>query len=199
MGDVEAVDVWKGYASGWVLRGITLSVRDVVVIYGINGSGKSTLVKILAGLIPPTRGKVERRGRLGVVLQQPMMHPDLTVEENLRFYAKALGVDHRETTEMFGLGRYLRAKFSQLSFGWRRRADLARALLGRPDVLLLDEPMLGLDREGRRAVVEVVHSFKGPVLVTASSVCDYVELNADRWFELKDGVLSPLEPICGRI
>ena len=114
---MKAVDVWKRYAAGWVLRGVTLTVRGVVVIYGVNGSGKSTLVKILAGLIPPTRGRVERRGRLGVVLQQPMMHPDLTVEENLRFYAKALGADHREVAEMFSLGRYLRVEFSHLSYG----------------------------------------------------------------------------------
>lgn len=194
---MEVVDVWKRYTVGWVLRGVSLAVGGLAVVYGVNGSGKSTLVRIIAGLTPPTRGEVRRPGRLGVVLQHPMMHPDLTVEENLKFYAGALGVGYEEVVEMLDLRRYLRFKFSLLSYGWRRRADLARALLGRPEALLLDEPMLGLDQEGRRAVAEVVQSFRGPVLVTASSLCDYVKLEADGWFELRDGVLHPAEPACG--
>ncbi len=194
---MQAIDVWKRYSSGWVLRGVSLDVRDVVVIYGANGSGKTTFVKILAGLVPPTRGEVRRPGRVGVALQQPMMHPDLTVEENLRFYAGALGAEYGEVVEMFGLKRYLRAKFSHLSYGWRRRADLARALLGQAEALLLDEPMLGLDSEGRRAVAEVVRRFGGPAVVTASSTCDYVEIGAAAWFELRDGALRPAAPTCG--
>ena len=93
---VQAIDVWKRYSSGWVLRGVSLDVSSIVVIYGANGSGKTTLVKILAGLVPPTRGEVRRPGWVGVALQQPMMHPDLTVEENLKFYAGALKADYRE-------------------------------------------------------------------------------------------------------
>jgi heme exporter protein A len=194
---VQAIDVWKRYSSGWVLRGVSLDVRSIVVIYGANGSGKTTLVKILAGLVPPTRGEVKWSGRVGVALQQPMMHPDLTVEENLKFYAGALKADYREVVELFGLEKYLHVKFSHLSYGWRRRADLARALLGGPEALLLDEPMLGLDAEGKRAVAEVVRRFKGPAVVTASSMCDYVELGAEAWFELREGTLRPAAPTCG--
>ena len=113
---VQAIDVWKRYSSGWVLRGVSLDVRNVVVIYGANGSGKTTLVKILAGLVPPTRGEVRQPGRVGVALQQPMMHPDLTVEENLKFYAGALKADYREVVELFGLEKYLHEKISHLSY-----------------------------------------------------------------------------------
>jgi len=194
---VQAIDVWKRYSSGWVLRDVSLDVRSVVAIYGANGSGKTTLVKILAGLVPPTRGEVRRPGRVGVALQQPMMHPDLTVEENLKFYAGALKADYREVVELFGLEKHLRARFSHLSYGWRRRADLARSLLGGPEALLLDEPMLGLDAEGRRAVAEVVRRFKGPAVITASSMCDYMEVGAKAWFELREGTLRPTAPTCG--
>lgn len=194
---MQLINVWKRYRD-WVLRGVSLDVKGVVVIYGANGSGKTTLVKILAGLIPPTRGEVRRQGRVGVALQQPMMHPDLTLRENLKFYAGALKASYEEVVEMFDLRRYLDTKFSHLSYGWRRRADLARALLGEPKALLLDEPMLGLDAEGRRTVAEVVNRFAGPAVVTSSSMCDYVELRAESWFELRGGALLPTTPVCGR-
>jgi len=176
---VRVVDVRRRYRK-WALRGLV--VKGIIVIYGL---GKSTLVKILA--VPPIRGRVGDR----LSVRHPIMQ---TV--GAESYAGTLGVERREVVEMFGLGRYLRVKF--LSYGWRRRVDLAGALLGRLDTLLLREPMLGLCQEGRRVAAGDVRSFRGPVLVTALSMCDCVE-EGGAWFELRGGVLAQVEPICGRI
>jgi ABC-type multidrug transport system ATPase subunit len=131
-----------------------------------NGSGKTTLLRIMAGLSRPTRGRVlwngaplDPRGRrhIGVVLQQPMVYGDLTGEENLRLFAGLYGVrDARQAArrwlERAGLEDAGRTLVRHYSKGMRQRLAVARALIHEPAVLLLDEPLDGLDLEGRRSV-----------------------------------------------
>jgi len=188
-------DIWKKF-DNWVLKGVDLDVAGRVLIHGHNGSGKTTLVRIAVGLLAPTRGSVERAGRLGVSLQHPLLHPDLTVEENLKFYARAVGAAYRELAEELGLVPYLKTRFAHLSFGWKRRADLARALLGGPDVLVLDEPLIGLDPEARRVVADALNRRGVSMLITASSPCEYLQLRIDRFYQIVDGKLVPTQPPC---
>ncbi|MET1128397.1 MAG: ABC transporter ATP-binding protein [Thermoproteota archaeon] len=157
----EVEDLWKTYdGSTWVLRGISFAVSpgEFLLIVGDNGSGKTTLLKIIAGLLKPTRGRVMVCGRpptdieakrcMGVVLHGTMLYDELTVRENLELYAALSGTSLKSielSMKMLGLDERMNQAAGWLSYGWRRRADTARALLGRPRLLLIDEPLSGLD------------------------------------------------------
>ncbi|MBX5437148.1 MAG: ABC transporter ATP-binding protein [Alicyclobacillaceae bacterium] len=158
-------DVDKEYDMKPVLCGVTLSLQEGrrYVLTAPNGSGKTTLLRVMAGLARPTRGRVLWGGRpmrpadrrhLGVVLQQPFFYAELTGAENLLLYAELYGcrpaqriVD--EWISFAGLEEARDLRVRQYSKGMVQRLSLARALLHRPAVLLLDEPFDGLDSDGQ--------------------------------------------------
>lgn len=208
---VEVVDVWKKYEElgDWVLKGIDLSVAESekVFILGANGSGKTTLIKIIAGLIRPSKGKVsilgiepyypEAKSLMGVVLHTSLVYSPLTVEENLLFYAKLFGVndyspENDEIVEILKLKAKINEKVASLSFGWRRRVDIARALIHKPSVLLLDEPFTGLDDTGVSDLITVLdmHTSRGGVVIaTAPKETDIGPLKDVRVLKLEGGRL----------
>ncbi len=165
------------YGGRWILKGVDLSLEpgSIAVLEGPNGSGKTTLLRIIAGLVQPSRGQVTVACKrcIGYVGHQPLLYRDLTVEENLRFYAGALMTEEWITGSriwrLLGLEEYRRRRVEELSYGWKKRADLARALLSRPRILLVDEPFTGLDEEARSIVAVLLReiaSRKGAVLAT---------------------------------
>ena len=140
-----------------------------MALLGPNGAGKSTLFQILSGLFVPDGGAVRIDGRdirrdavpalarLGIVFQQPTLDLDLTVRGNLRFHARLHGLSRRTTAERMtteldrlDLADRINDAARTLSGGNRRRLELARALLHRPGILLMDEPTVGLDPASRR-------------------------------------------------
>jgi ABC-type lipoprotein export system ATPase subunit len=167
----EARGVSKSYDRGkiTVLQDISLTVREgeLVALWGASGSGKSTLLHLLGGLDAPDRGELRicgldprteanrltlRRRQLGFVFQLHNLIPDLTVEENLRVPAFAIGQDARATTdrihqlaEEVGLRPRLRHRIQDLSGGERQRTAICRALMNSPRLLLADEPTGSLD------------------------------------------------------
>ncbi len=171
---LEARNVWKRYStSSWVLRGGNLSLEpgEGVLIVGANGSGKTTLLRILAGLMRPSRGSVKVNGLppysprarrlLGVVLHHSLLYPELTVKENLTYYASLYGLKNYnpledEVFKSLGLKPYVSKRVGELSFGWRKRVDLVRALMHRPKLLLVDEPFTGLDDSAARVLSMVL-------------------------------------------
>lgn len=210
---LELVDVWKRYSEDgpWVLRGVSLSLPPGVAVgvVGGNGSGKTTLLRIAAGLLHPSRGRIRVGGSdprdpgakrlIGLVAHHSLLYGQLTVAENLEFYARLYGVEGYDprsdpVVESLGLSRFLGRRASELSFGWRRRADIARALLHSPRVLLLDEPFTGLDPEGVEALAGILegHVARGGVLVaTAPRIGDLDPLGGVRVYRLRGGSLEP--------
>ena len=209
---LEVVDVWKKYREEgpWVLRGVNLKLpeRTAVAVVGGNGSGKTTLLRIAAGLLQPSKGRVFVAGLdprdprakplIGVVMHYSLLYDQLTVAENLEFYAKLYGVEDYDpnsdpVVEALGLTKFLERKASELSFGWRRRADITRALLHKPRVLLLDEPFTGLDPEGVDALAGILESHVsrgGSLLATAPKMGDLEPLKPLKVYRLRGGVVE---------
>jgi len=154
----------------------TVNPGECAILLGPNGAGKSTLFSLVTRLYDSRDGLIEIAGfdikrqscralaRLGVVLQQPTLDLDLSVIQNLRYHASLHGLPSRTAKtrieeELTRQGMYERRdeKVRQLNGGHRRRVEIARALLHKPDVLLLDEPTVGLDVPSRKAIVDYVH------------------------------------------
>jgi ABC-2 type transport system ATP-binding protein len=154
----------------------TVSPGECAILLGPNGAGKSTLFSLVTRLYDSRDGLIEIAGhdikrqstkalaKLGVVFQQPTLDLDLSVLQNLHYHASLHGLPRKITEariveELTRQGMYERRdeKVRQLNGGHRRRVEIARALLHKPDVLLLDEPTVGLDVPSRKAIVDYVH------------------------------------------
>jgi ABC-2 type transport system ATP-binding protein len=154
------------------VAGVTFSVRrgELFALLGTNGAGKTSVMELLAGLAPAAPGSVrvlghdpgrERgriRSRMGIMLQEGSFPPDLTVTETARMWAGTLTAPRpaAEALELAGLRHRAGVAVRSLSGGERRRLDLAMAILGRPELLLADEPTTGLDPESRRATWRLI-------------------------------------------
>jgi heme exporter protein A len=175
-----------------VLRNVSLSVQEPqsIFICGINGAGKSTLLKILAGLIQPDSGSVsicgkclrsqteQVKSKLGVIMHQSMVYPDLTVLENLEFIARLYALTERKNKiasiiERVGLTAFRYDKASVLSRGLLQRLSIARALIHDPKIVFADEPFTGLDTESVKYLTEMLETFRsggGTIVLTTHDV-----------------------------
>lgn len=163
---LNAVEV--DYARGRALGPVDLSLApgEIVALVGPSGCGKSTALRLLAGLEAPTRGTVTRaagRGETSVVFQSPTLAPWLPARDNVALPLELEGVAKKDALQAadqalrkVGLGAALGARPAQLSGGMAMRASLARALVTRPRLLLLDEPFAALDEITRRALADDV-------------------------------------------
>jgi len=147
--------VGKRIGRRWLLRGVDLDLQpgESLALVGENGAGKSTLVRMIAGVEGTDEGTVEARGRIGYCPQEPGLLDLLTADEHLVFFGRGLGLDAAEARERgrmllgeFGFrGPQLQVVSKHLSGGSRQKLNLTLALLGDPDLLLLDEPYTGFD------------------------------------------------------
>ena len=151
---------------------IALSPGEVVMLLGRNGSGKSTLIKVLALATQPDHGSVSEdalsdrnaRTAIGYVPQEIALFEDLSVWENLRCFAPSYTPDPsariKETMEALALTDIRRKLIKSLSGGQKRRVNLAAALLGTPQYLILDEPLAGVDVQSEERIMTLLHSYK---------------------------------------
>ena len=161
---IQADKLSVNYAGRQVLDGVDLSLRtgEIVTLLGLNGAGKSTLVKALLGLIQPTSGQVKRKKGLTIgyspqYVQRESTFP-LTVE---RFLSLATSKEHKHNSpknvlEEVGAPKVLHQQLSEISGGELQRVLLARALLRQPDVLVLDEPLAGVDVNGQSELYRLI-------------------------------------------
>jgi ABC-2 type transport system ATP-binding protein len=187
-----------------VLTDLDLSITDGVTgLLGPSGCGKSTLMRALVGVqriqggtitvLGEPAGSRPLRDRVGYVTQAASVYDDLTVTENLRFFARVLGADDarvRHAIDAVDLGTHADAVVGRLSGGQRSRASLAVALLSEPDLLVLDEPTVGLDPVLRRDLWELFHRLAdgGAVVLVSSHVMDEAE-RCDRLLLMREGAI----------
>jgi ABC-2 type transport system ATP-binding protein len=172
---------------------VSLAAGEVVALVGPNGAGKSTLLAILAGSLEPSEGTVERPPRVGWVPQRAAHYGRLTALENLRLFAALERVPSARADELareFELPAGTRA--SSLSVGNRQRLDVALALLGEPQALLLDEPTSSLDPAQRERVWRIARSMAegGGAVLVATHHWEELSGLADRTLQLVDGHLT---------
>jgi heme exporter protein A len=206
---IEAKGIGKRFGARWVLRGVTLSVSpgETVGLMGANGSGKSTVLRVLATLLKPNAGTAtvdghdvvsranDVRSSTGYLAHAPGLYDDLTARENLLFAADMLGVAHAEVVpclDRVGLARVANDRVRGFSAGMQRRLALARLILRRPSVLLLDEPYSNLDADGidvMNALLSSVVAGGGSVLVALHELAPSRGL-IDRVLTLEEGRIA---------
>jgi ABC-2 type transport system ATP-binding protein len=188
-----------------VLPGISLAIppRQVTGLLGPSGCGKTTLLRAIVGVQAIASGRVTvfgaaagtalQRRRVAYVTQAPSIYGDLTVRENLRYFARILAAPGERIGEVagtVGLEHHLATRADSLSGGERSRASLAIALLGEPELLVLDEPTVGLDPLLRRDLWRVFHELaeRGSTLLVSSHVMDEAD-RCDHLILMRDGAI----------
>ncbi|MEV0558205.1 ABC transporter ATP-binding protein [Streptomyces sp. NPDC050597] len=206
---IEVTDLRRVYGGEFeAVRGVSFSVGrgELFALLGTNGAGKTSTVELLEGLAPPSGGQVrvlghdpytERakvRPHIGVMLQEGGFSSELTVAETVRMWAGCTSGarPEREALALVGLSRRAAVRVKQLSGGEKRRLDLACAILGRPEVLFLDEPTTGLDAEGRQETWELVRELRetGTTVVLTTHYLEEAEGLADRLAILHAGRIA---------
>ncbi|MEK3791853.1 ATP-binding cassette domain-containing protein [Paenibacillus sp. FSL R7-0204] len=171
---IELCGLTKMYQSKAAVRNANLKIYrgEIVGIIGKNGAGKSTLLKMISGHVYPTSGELHFFNRaaagdqsfferMGVLIEHPGLYPNVSAYENLKLLTIAYGLSDRELTiakllKLVGLDPKNTAKVKSYSMGMKQRLGIAVALLGSPDVLILDEPINGLDPQGIVEIRELI-------------------------------------------
>ncbi len=155
----------KNYRKTRALNNVSLNMQrgEVYGLIGRNGAGKTTLMRVISGLTHPDSGEIKLFGeavqektslfeRIGVLIENPAVYPQLTAMENMKLLATAIGLQQKEqvpaSLELVGLSPDSKKKVKHFSLGMKQRLGIAMAILNNPDILLLDEPANGLDPEG---------------------------------------------------
>lgn len=197
----------KSFAASSILKGINCALQagDVVLLSGANGIGKSTLLSCIAGLLSKTSGSIELKeiGEVGTTAYQKnigyagdslLLYEQLTVRENLEFWAKIYGAaqtDLERLSELFTLQQFLDKSLKHCSLGMRRRVALARSLLHSPKLVCWDEPFVGVDKQRKIVLQQVIDQYaqQGVMFIISSHEEILLELSAKRAV-LADGVLK---------
>jgi ABC-type multidrug transport system ATPase subunit len=192
---IETIALTKAFRRVTAVEGINLSMQRgrIYGLLGPNGAGKSTTLKMVLGLLTPTSGEVRLFGqpwnrealrRVGATIDGPSIYGHLSARQNLMVHAHLLGVGTSEvdrTLETFELHDTGRKNAKRFSTGMKGRLALAMALLGNPEVLILDEPQNGLDPEGIAALRKMMRSFTdtGRTILLSSHLLNEVAQLAD--------------------
>ncbi|MDP8224368.1 MAG: ATP-binding cassette domain-containing protein [Candidatus Lernaella stagnicola] len=187
---IEVKNLYKKYGDFAAVRGVDFKVKKgrILGFLGPNGAGKTTTMRIITGYMPATSGSVtigthdiftkpmEARRHMGYLPEIPPLYPDLTVRQYLRFVAKIKGVPRREVEanvdrviDQCGVRDYENKRIAVMSKGYKQRVGLAQALVSDPEVLILDEPTIGLDPNQIKEIRGLIRSLAGDHTVILST------------------------------
>jgi ABC-2 type transport system ATP-binding protein len=206
-------NIKKRYGTKEALKGISIDIYkgEILGLLGVNGAGKTTLSSIVVTLHPPTEGDVEFNGvsiykdvatyrrHIGYCPQRPNLNPELTLEQNLRFSASYYGMTDKEIDDrldylikQFDLKQYLHQKAEVLSGGYKQRFMIARALMHNPQLVVLDEPTVGLDPHIRRQLWQQIRDLKqlNVTVILTTHYLDEAEQLSDRVCVLDGGLIK---------
>ena len=214
---IEIQDVRKTFANGArALQGVSLSIKrgEIFGVLGPNGAGKTTLLNLISTLLLPDQGDVwilgesvlrspsKLRGKMNMCSGNANFAWSLTIRENLRFYAMLYGLRDpareerlNELLSGFDLAPFADRRFDEVSTGTKQRLALAKALLNRPEILLLDEPTVGLDPDVARRVRELVQNYhrdSGATLVLTTHYMQEAEQLCERIAFIREGRILAL-------
>ena len=217
---IEIKELSKSFGDIKAVQGISFSVEkgSLFAFLGVNGAGKSTTISMICGQLKRDGGEIFIDGKtlsedadnikraLGVVYQTSVLDKPLTVRENLEYRASLYGIfgaelDGRidEVCELLDMSEILDRPYGKLSGGQKRKADIARAIIHRPKILILDEPTTGLDPQTRKKVWEVISHLQKSEGLTVFLTTHYMEeaADADRVVILDKGIIvaegTPIE------
>ncbi|MDK2464091.1 MAG: ABC transporter ATP-binding protein [Candidatus Korarchaeota archaeon] len=218
---IEVSGLNKRFGRVEALREASFEVREgsVTGLLGPNGAGKTTTLKILVGLLRPDSGEVRVlrmdpweeghrvRQRVGILHERPIYPGDVDVWRLLRYAARVRGLhpaDARRAARLAGLGEHLDRRVSALSRGYLQRLGLALAVMGEPDLLLLDEPTANLDPAARMEILDLIATLRrelGVTMLVSSHIIPELELVCDSAAFISEGRIldyGPLEELAGR-
>lgn len=209
-------NIKKKYGAKEALKGVSLDIYkgEIFGLLGVNGAGKTTLSSIIATLHPATEGDIEYEGRsiygdiaayrykIGFCPQKPNLNPELTLEQNLRYAGSYYGMTKEEIdtrlaqlVKQFELEQYLHQKANVLSGGYKQRFIIARALMHNPQLVLLDEPTVGLDPHIRRQLWQQIKDLNklGVTVILTTHYLDEAEQLSDRVCVLDKGLIKLID------
>ena len=201
--DIRKIYQQKNTTVHEALKGVSLDIKEgeIICLLGVNGAGKTTLSTIISSLHPPSSGDILWKRKsiyedlisykriIGLCPQKPNLDKTLTLEENLVFSGRYFGQSKKEATDRkneliktFVLESYKGSLVDQLSGGYKQRFLIARTLMHRPKLVILDEPTVGLDAHIRRALWDVIRSLKeqGTTVLLTTHYLDEAEALSDR-------------------
>ncbi|WP_204983276.1 ABC transporter ATP-binding protein [Streptococcus equinus] len=194
---IRTKDLIKTFGDKTVIDHLNLEVEEgkLLAYIGTNGAGKSTTMKMLTGLLKPTSGEIELAAylKIGMVFQESVLDEELSVLDNLKsrqaLYRKQDKAWLEKLIRLTGLEDFLNQTYGTLSGGQRRRVDIVRALLNKPNLLFLDEPTTGLDIQTRRAIWEILRRLQREENLTIFLTTHYLEEaeNADMAYIIDHG------------
>ncbi len=209
---ITAQNLTKTYGKTAVLQGVSLQLEagKALAVAGENGAGKTTLLKILATASEPDSGSLfvggidalqnpaAARERLGYVPQGIALMQELSVKDNLYYWMKTKDKAVYDTVmDIIGLKAMEKRKVSRLSGGMMRRLNIGASLVLRPSLLILDEPLAGVDIANRRRIIEALTALKssGMTIVFTSHYIDEMQMLADEMVALRDGTVTYSGPL----
>ncbi len=203
---IEITNLSKEFKRQKVLKKITMNIPENCVygLLGPNGAGKSTLLKTITGLLKPTAGEIRFRGHkwtradlaeIGALIETPPIYENLTARENMKVRALLLGISDERIEEVLTLVDIAdtgKKKAGAFSLGMKQRLGIALALLNHPKLLVLDEPINGLDPLGIQELRKLIRSFpeKGITVIISSHILSEIEQTADYIGIISEGRLG---------
>ena len=202
---IKLRDISKKRGQTEILNHLNMTVyqKDIYGFIGQNGAGKSTTMKIIMSLIKETQGQLElfdsldnqiNRSRIGAIIENPAFYPYMTAYENLKYYVQYKGIVEINSIEkvlkMVGLENVRKKKYKNYSLGMKQRLGLALALINHPDLLILDEPLNGLDPQGiveLREILSHLNKKYGITMLISSHILDELEMIATRYGFIHQG------------